>query len=318
MLIKNSKVLIINGNWLNPVETPVPPGPGPEPSDGWKNITGTTSNSAAYRYETYHSTWGNSTPLTNIWLKDLPYQGWRGELYSSQTTDNIKQSGSSTMNLTGETVYKDYLLLDITSMYYLECSNANDYYYPSYGRLSILDIDINYQTTSSKGISPGGNPQSNQSLITISETNGNSFQVKIGDTLGNANSCSNIKLLFDLNNHITYALCRPVPTTQTYDPTNFTNLKWHVLKSNNGYDSSLLTRSSISYTESIGKYNRTSSAGSTHWIVSGLVMDRNIPQWAYKGTLNLQIDNESYHDYTNGSSSGGSGDNTPEYGGNLE
>lgn len=310
MLIKNSKVLIINGNWLHPSgESPVPPGPGPEPSDGWKNITGSTLNSASRNYETYATDWAEPR-------RDM--QGWRGQLYSSQTSVNITQCGNSTMYLTGETVYKDYLLLDITSMYYLECSNANDYYYPSYGRLSILDIDINYQTTSSTDLSPISKTQSNETLITISETNGNSFQVKIGDTLGNAGSCSNIKLLFDLNNHITYALCRPVPLTTNYDPTDFTNLKWHVLKSNNGYDRTLLTRSSIDYVERIGKYNRTDSAGSSHWIVSGLIMDRNIPQWSYKGTLNLQIDNESYHDYTNGSSSGGSGGNNPGYGGELD
>jgi hypothetical protein len=70
------------------------------------------------------------------------------------------------------------------------------------------------------------------------------------------------------------------------------------LKENNGYDSSLLTRSNIDYRESIGKFDRTVEAGNYHWIVSGLAMDSNIPQWSYKGTLNLPIDNESYHDYT--------------------
>jgi hypothetical protein len=296
MLIKNSKVLIINGNWLNPVETPVPPGP--QPTGEWKNITGTTTNNSELHYETYHSTWGNSIPLNDIWLKNVTYQGWRGLSHFSQMSEYYERCGTSTMNLTGETEYKDYFLLDITSLYYLECASSYDYYYPSLGVVRLLDISIEYKTSSSTGISPGGNTQSNDVLIRISESNGNAFQVKIGDTLGHANSCSNIKLLFDLNNHITYALCRPVPTTQTYDPTDFTNLKWHILKENNGYDSSLLTRSNIDYRESIGKFDRTVEAGNYHWIVSGLAMDSNIPQWSYKGTLNLPIDNESYHDYT--------------------
>lgn len=304
MLIKNNKVLTIGGKWLHPSgESPIPPGPGPQPGDGWKNITGSTGakgNIAYIDYETYHSTWGNSTPLANIWLKDLEYQGWRGKLHNKQTTVDRDPSGYSTSYRGQETEYNDYALFDLTSMYYLECSNANDYYYPSYGRLSILGVDIDYQTTSNTGLSPISKTQSSETLITISSFNGNSFQVKIGDTLGNANSCSNIKILYDLNNNITYALCRPVPLTTNYDPTDFTNLKWHILKENNGYDSSLLTRTSITYNNQIGKYNRSDEAGDAHWVVSGLAMDKDIPVWGHKGTLNLTIDNEAYHDYTRG------------------
>lgn len=309
MLIKNSKVLTIGGKWLNPSgESPVPPGP--QPGDGWKNITGGTGangNKAYTDYETYTTDWIDPVRRT--------MQGWRGKLHTKQTTVDISPSGYSTSYRGSETEFNDYALFDITSMYYLECSNANDYYYPSYGRLRILGVDIDYQTTSNTGLSPIGKTQSSETLITVSSFNGNSFQVKIGDTLGNAGSCSNIKLLFDLNNQITYALCRPVPDGSTYDPTDFTNLKWHILKENNGYDSSLLTLTSLTYNNQIGKYNRSDDAGDAHWIVSGLLMNKDIPVWGHKGTLNLPIDNESYHDYTNGSSSGSG--NNPGYGGEL-
>jgi len=309
MLIKNSKVLIINGNWLNPVETPPPP----EPIGEWKNITPSSLEAhnidrnwegASWEYnyatETLNGTWDIAS-ATDVWFRGVDRKEWRG--YPDR--QRVYGKGYYTYMLNNERTYNDYLLIDFLSMYYCECSRASDYYYPSEGYLnSLFGINITYSTTSTTGLSPIGKTQNDADVITITNASDStkSFQVKIGtpETVGQCACISNIKILLDLNNHKTYALCRPVPLTQTYDPTNFTNLKWHLMSDNNGFGKEILYGNTRVYIDTkVDRYDRSPTAGDTKWIETGITLTRYIPHWGYHGEpLNIVIDNESYHDYT--------------------
>lgn len=323
MLIKNSKVLTIGGKWLHPSgESPIPPGPGPTgtweqrggyvypDTEAYNNRNLTVTNYAGY--EIYN----DETPsVPQYWFDDIDTVGFRTAPNTGKTDVGVAGLGRFGIRITNSDI--SYGLIDFISMYYCECSDPSDYYYPSNGQIRLylperntlsnsLRINIDYATTSTTGLSPIGKTQNDTNVITVTNNRDTSktFQVKIG-TMYPLDKCaciSNFKFLIDDVNHKLYAICRPVPTTPTYDPTDFTNLKWHLIAEDFYWDpQGVTTRYSYGLLTQyyIDRCTRTTTAGDDHWIVTGLQINKRPEVWKYTGDpFYVPIDNEAYHDYT--------------------
>ena len=151
MFTKNGNILKINGNWLNPSDSPVPPGPGPSPSLPPYTIRLRYMDGEHHSFDKGTAVQVSSSP--NIW--DLTYENndWTEVLYGHYNLLEVIAANTTGVTeminlfsycraLTTVPLFDTSSVIHLTSMFY-NCSSLT--YIPLFNTSSAVGMNYMFR-----------------------------------------------------------------------------------------------------------------------------------------------------------------------------